>query len=294
LRSSGIYSITVEEAGDDQAVDYWLGLERLFPTSPTAVTTDFGPSNTDSIDPILDQNFYTFQGAKEAQVSMNLSTAGKLYAPDRTLVATWTGGGSRQLTLPQTGAYTFHVYDADNNATQDYLLGMTCLTPAPDSQDCKGTPIEEPPITCNGLEPTIKGTAKSEKLTGTDGDDVIVGLGGNDRILGLGGNDVICGNSDQAAGGSDTLLGGDGDDTLIGNGIQLGEAGNDSLKGGKGRDSLLGGPGDDTLDALGGEDLAIGGAGNDKLLGGAGANDVCDKDANDLTPATGCEIKFTP
>ena len=29
-------------------------------------------------------------------------------------------------------------------------------------------------------------------------------------------------------------------------------------------------------------------------FGGAGANDLCDKDANDLTPATGCEIRFTP
>jgi len=294
LPASGIYNITVNELGNDQATEYRLGLERVLPASPTAVTTDYGPSSTYSIDPILDQDFYTLQGAKDAQVSMNLGTAGKLYAPDQTLLETWTAAGSKLVTLPQTGAYTFHAYDAGNDGTLDYLVEMTCFVPAPNSQDCKGTPVDPPDITCNGLVPTIEGTAKSEKLTGTPGDDVIVGLGGNDRISGLGGNDVICGNSDQATAGSDTLLGGEGNDTLIGSGMLLGEAGNDSLKGGTGRDSLLGGPDDDTLDAQGGDDLAIGGAGNDKLLGGAGANDLCDKDANDLTPATGCEIKFTP
>jgi len=294
LPSSGVYTITVKEEGNNQIANYRLGLERLFPTSPTAITTEIGQSGTYSIDPIPDQDFYTFQGAKDAQVSINLATTGKLYAPDQTLVQTWTGSASKLITLPQSGFYTFHVYQKDNNAKLDYLLETSCFIPAPDSQDCKGTPIEPPPITCNGLEPTIEGTAKSEKLTGTDGDDVIVGLGGNDRISGLGGNDVICGNSDQATAGSDTLLGGEGNDTLIGSGMLLGEAGNDSLKGGNARDSLLGGPDDDTLDAQGGDDLAIGGPGNDKLLGGAGANDLCDKDANDLTPATGCEIKFTP
>jgi len=67
------------------------------------------------------------------------------------------------------------------------------------------------PVTCNGLDATIEGTAGDDFLTGTPGNDVIVGLGGNDIILGNGGNDTICGGD-----GDDLIRGGSGDDTLFG------------------------------------------------------------------------------
>jgi len=279
----------------------------LFPASPTEQPISFGSVITkETIDPTPDQDFYTFDSLKDAYITLTLTdvTGGNCYwgepcpvarvfGPDQALVATLGAGTqSKDLSLPLDGTYIVRLYDDGNNQNETYNLGLQCVFPPDGHTDCSSEP---PPLfTCNGLTPTIRGTAKSERITGTVGNDVIAGLGGNDRILGLGGNDVICGNSDQAKTGSDTLLGGEGNDTLIGNGVLLGEAGNDSLKGGTGRDSLLGGPGDDTLDAQGGDDLAIGGAGNDKLLGGAGANDLCDKDANDLTPATGCELRFTP
>jgi Ca2+-binding RTX toxin-like protein len=301
LPASGTYTIRVRDDNISETSSYRVGLERLFPTSTTAVHTLIDTDNPDTIDPVLDQDFYTFDGCKDDFVTVTQSGAemkGLLYGPDQALVDTWTGSKSRDMALPQNGKYTFHFSDAWdewnwNYETRSYSLGLACLAPAPGHAKC-GECTPPPKETCNGLTPTILGTAKSERITGTAGNDVIVGLGGNDRILGLGGNDTICGNSDQAKTGSDTLLGGEGHDTLIGNGMLLGEAGNDSLKGGNARDSLLGGPGDDTLDAQGGDDLAIGGAGNDKLLGGVGANDLCDKDANDLTPATGCELRFTP
>ena len=65
-------------------------------------------------------------------------------------------------------------------------------------------------------------------------------------------------------------------------------------EGGNSRDGLFGGIGNDTLDALGGDDALVGGVGNDVLKGGSGLNDVCDKKAEDLTSATGCEINDIP
>ena len=85
---------------------------------------------------------------------------------------------------------------------------------------------------CNGLLPTIKGTAGNDILRGTNGVDVIMGLGGNDTITGGNGDDVICGGQ-----GDDTLAGGNGDDVL------LGGFGVDTLAGDNGADELVGGPG---------------------------------------------------
>ena len=128
-----------------------------------------------------------------------------------------------------------------------------------------------PPL-CDGIEPTLVGTRRSDDLTGTDGQDVIVGLGGDDTITALGGNDVVCagdGSDFVSAGrGFDRVLGGAGDDNL------LGEQGEDRLVGQGDVDSLFGGPGDDRLLAGTGEAIIteglIGGPGDDHLDGGPG------------------------
>jgi predicted extracellular nuclease len=90
---------------------------------------------------------------------------------------------------------------------------------------------------CEGLVPTLRGTAGDDVLTGTSGRDVVVGLGGNDVISGGNGDDVICGGA-----GNDRISGGNGDDVL------LGGFGDDRLAGDNGSDRLLGGAGDDVLD----------------------------------------------
>jgi predicted extracellular nuclease len=89
---------------------------------------------------------------------------------------------------------------------------------------------------CNGLVPTIVGTAGDDELLGTDGVDVITGLGGDDTLTGGNADDVLCGGA-----GNDTLTGGNGDDVL------LGGFGDDGLTGCNGNDVLIGGPGTDVL-----------------------------------------------
>jgi uncharacterized protein len=96
-----------------------------------------------------------------------------------------------------------------------------------------GVDLEE---RCDGLVPTITGTAGPDVLRGTDGVDVIMGLGGDDVIYGGNGADVLCGGA-----GNDRLVGENGDDVL------LGGFGDDVLEGGNGSDRLVGGPGTDRL-----------------------------------------------
>ncbi|ABS05078.1 ExeM/NucH family extracellular endonuclease [Kineococcus radiotolerans] len=90
---------------------------------------------------------------------------------------------------------------------------------------------------CQGLVPTIRGTAGDDVLKGTNGRDVVVGLGGNDVITGGNGDDVLCGGD-----GDDRISGGNGDDVLVGG------TGKDVLNGDNGSDRLLGGAGVDVLD----------------------------------------------
>jgi hypothetical protein len=85
-----------------------------------------------------------------------------------------------------------------------------------------GTPTPTPgpgrrPM-CGGVEATIVGTRRGDRITGTSGDDVIYAGRGRDRVNGKGGDDIICGGP-----------------------------GNDRLTGGRGADRLLGGPGRDKL-----------------------------------------------
>jgi RTX calcium-binding nonapeptide repeat (4 copies) len=102
--------------------------------------------------------------------------------------------------------------------------------------------------TCNGLTPTIVGTAVNNTINGTGGPDVIVGLGGADTINGLGGDDVICGND-----GPDRIYGGDGKDWIDGG------ASPDDLNGGSGDDFLDGGLHNDSLRGDNGRDTCVSG-----------------------------------
>lgn len=143
-------------------------------------------------------------------------------------------------------------------------------------------------VPCNGLIPTIVGSAGHDVITGTDGPDVIAALGGDDTIHALGGDDVVCGGD-----GNDVIYGGDGADKLYGEGGDdtiRGEAGDDAIDGGDGNDimlgmdgndSLVGGAGNDQLNGNAGDDVLNGGGGNDKLVGSYGDDTLNGEDGDD-------------
>ncbi len=119
--------------------------------------------------------------------------------------------------------------------------------------------VRLPSLLCNGLRPTILGSAGADFIVGTSGSDVITALAGNDIIDGGGGSDNLCGGK-----GSDVLFGRAGNDVLSGG------AGRDRLDGGTGADALDGGRNRDILRGRGGADTLVGGTGGDRLDGGNG------------------------
>ena len=89
---------------------------------------------------------------------------------------------------------------------------------------------------CQGLTPTILGTAGNDAITGTAGVDVVHALSGADKVDGLGAGDKLCGGD-----GVDVVKGGGGADTVGGGG------GNDDIYGGASADTLDGGLGFDSI-----------------------------------------------
>jgi Ca2+-binding RTX toxin-like protein len=101
---------------------------------------------------------------------------------------------------------------------------------------------------CHGLDATIVGTARADRIVGTPAADVIVGRGAGDVIRGLSGDDALCGGR-----GGDYLVGGAGDDVVDG-------GRNGRTSDGKRYqipDRVDGGPGDDVLRGGGGTELRI-------------------------------------
>ena len=128
-------------------------------------------------------------------------------------------------------------------------------------QSQTSTTVTAPPLvsSCRGIQATLTGTRKADRLVGTVGPDVIAGLAGNDVILGLAGRDLIC-----PGGGNDRVAAGSAADRVFAG------AGADRLRGGGGPDLLVGNPGGDILTGNRGNDRLRGGRGSDLCFGGAG------------------------
>jgi hypothetical protein len=128
LPITGTYLVVVQDDNHGNQGSYRLGLERLFPTSPTSRRMDFGVVTND-IDPVLDQDFYTFDASKNDFVSISSTNdmVVDFYAPDQALLFTVKGATPQFVTLPTEGRYTVHVHDSGNNKTRPYSINLVCL-----------------------------------------------------------------------------------------------------------------------------------------------------------------------
>ncbi|MBM7804613.1 5'-nucleotidase [Geodermatophilus bullaregiensis] len=191
-----------------------------------------------------DYNAYTQEDPIETLRRAGLTDLGSVSDPERFSYVFDALSGSldhalatAELTAKVTGAVHWNVNSVESSAYQ-YTGDEGLYAPDPyRSSDhdplLVGIDLQE---RCDGLLPTIRGTAGDDVLTGTAGADVVMGLGGDDTITGGNAGDVLCGGT-----GDDTLAGDNGADAL------LGGFGADALDGGTGDDTLVGGPGTDTL-----------------------------------------------
>ena len=237
------------------------------------------------------------------QATLNLDLGGQFTSYDVTTLTVagdnYTDPNADPVTITETGLEVSDTLTID--FTRTYELQRITLYKDP----ALGLGAFGLDAAFDGLEPSLIGGAKGEKLIGEeDNADGVWGKGGDDKLYGLGSGDQLNGGAGadslyggegfdflQGGGGVDRLFGGSGTDLLTGAGhgdVILGQGGSDYISGGAGDDTLLGGRqndsvkgggghdllkgdgGDDDLSAAGGNDTVSGGGGDDVLRGGAG------------------------
>ena len=216
-------------------------------TTVNAIDSDLGVTKSDSPDPVnagsnltyainLSSNGVTF-GSTGAVVTdavpANTTFVSASAPPDWTVTAPAPGGTgnvtfTKSIVNPgDTAAFQMVVNvnaSTANNATITNTVNVVSASSDANSANDMATTTTTvvnnapPPLTCNGLTPTIVGNNSNNTINGTQGRDIIHGQGGNDTINGLGGNDVICGGlgNDRLNGqqGTDFCDGGAGNDTV--------------------------------------------------------------------------------
>jgi predicted extracellular nuclease len=231
------------DAGDGQG--QWNG-DRVRQARSVAAFAGRLAQDTGDPDVVLqgDLNAYSQEDPIEALREAGFTDLGERFDPGRYSYVFDELSGSldhalatASLTGKVTGVAHWDINSVESSAYQ-YTGDPALYAPDPyRSSDHDplviGIDLEE---RCNGLEPTLVGTAGDDVLAGTTGVDVVMGLGGDDTITGGNADDVLCGGA-----GDDTVAGDNGADVL------LGGFGADVLDGGNGDDALVGGPGTDTL-----------------------------------------------
>jgi Ca2+-binding RTX toxin-like protein len=142
-----------------------------------------------------------------------------------------------------------------------------------------------------GLDSTIWGTSRADRIETTGGNDSVAGSTGLDTLVAAWMNrteDFVMDGAQRIVGSDGTAVAyagierltlklGSGDDDvrgLAGRDVIQGGLGNDTVAGRAGDDRLFGGEGDDVLHGNQGRDLIVGGRGEDVMLGGAGRDDI--------------------
>jgi predicted extracellular nuclease len=242
-KSAGASTGDNVDAGDGQG--QWNG-DRVRQAESLAAFTEDLRETTGDPDVVLmgDFNAYTQEDPIETLREEGYTDLGSVLDPERYSYVFDDMSGSldhalatTELTAKVTGLAHWNINAVESFAYQ-YVGDPELYAPHPyRSSDhdplVLGIDLEE---RCDGLLPTIRGTAGDDVIVGGLGRDVIMGLGGKDVIVDVLGNDVICGGT-----GNDTVFGGLGDDTI------LGGYGDDRLSGDLGSDALIGGPGTDRL-----------------------------------------------
>lgn len=189
---SGEFFVGETASTYNQTRGVWLWRSEGTPVETTVVTepVDVTPPTIECIGP----------------TTLNIHEPGEVTA---TYFDATEPGRISEVSTARIGSFlvTFSAVDvAGNVATRDCPYGVVV-----------------PP--CQGLTPTIVGTAGNDRIRGTDRRDVIYGSVGADVIEGRDGDDVLCGGP-----GNDSIYGEKGEDTIDGG------LGTDYADGGKGTD----------------------------------------------------------
>jgi hypothetical protein len=140
LTKTGIHSVIVTEANNNQTMTYSLAVNRTFPSAGSP-TIDFGQILSDDLDPVVDQDTYRFSGTMGDVIRIvGLRGAGgdgicldvrdPDYSPVPPSQCTFAQTLQLDIVLAKTGVYSLIVSEANNNQTNPYTVSLTCINGA--------------------------------------------------------------------------------------------------------------------------------------------------------------------
>jgi cell wall assembly regulator SMI1 len=160
LPQSGPYLVTIYDSGFNEAGNYTMQLEKIWP-APVSQHLNYDSEVVDAINPQTDTDHYKFHGTVDALIRVNaFSTSTQMDPtievrdPNGTVVlngaadsASCTNFGcsfSVDLLPTLTGTYSLIIYDAATNEAGDYQLSMWCIF-GPCDSDGDGLPDPDAP-----------------------------------------------------------------------------------------------------------------------------------------------------
>ena len=142
LQQTGVHTIIVSDAGNDNSGTYTLALERLFPPS-FGTPVRYGEGLNGANDPLGDVDLFLLSGKVGSRISIQVSRTGgtlvpclQLYGPNGVLVPNATAcsitffpSSQRiEVTLAHDGTHTLVVSDADRSGQGTYSVSLQCLS----------------------------------------------------------------------------------------------------------------------------------------------------------------------
>jgi hypothetical protein len=161
LPNTGLYLLTVFDAGSNEAGNYTLQLEKIFPAT-NLLRIDYDTETIDNISPATDIDHYYFNADPGTSVRLNVFSTSTNMDPTIELRdplggmvlngaidgASCTNIGctfSVEVSPTMSGNYSLLIYDAVNNEAGAYQLSLWCITGQCDS-DGVGGPDAAAPI----------------------------------------------------------------------------------------------------------------------------------------------------
>jgi len=159
LPRNGVYLVIIADGGADQAGNYQLSLERLWP-SPSVTYLDYDVANIDAISPSTDIDHFHFNATSGTSLRLNVVTTTnawnprvELRGPDGPIVINGIADGagcnpaniistcsfSVDWVPPASGTYYLSIYDDGTNQAGGYQVSLLCLYGA-----CDNAPVPDP------------------------------------------------------------------------------------------------------------------------------------------------------
>jgi len=139
LSASGVYTLQVADAGNDETCTYGIAVHRLFPPS-RFTPIEFGRVVPGSINPRGDTDFYSFQGQIGSTISVTVSRLTgsanqcvRIIDVDGKVGSPACVSGFREVAtvletkIAKSGLHTIQIFDAGLDETLDYNMDVECF-----------------------------------------------------------------------------------------------------------------------------------------------------------------------